>query len=176
MTDNFVGFLAYQFRVLKHIPSIKYHTVRQEFQETYAQSNLNDKVVIDVGADIGITPSLFIKHGAKKVIAYSLDRQSNKYVDRAVEWRGKWTGELPKGDIFKIDCEGCEYVLDSPDKIIELYPEWYIAIHILPDYQKTKSFLSWYDQLAQQGRMVYHNGNEYMFHGVSGELKESGMK
>lgn len=162
---DILGFTRYQFPILNKIPSVRYKDTKKEFDETYGKSYYGHAIVVDVGADIGITPSLFKRRGADRVIAYSLDKQSIWYTDKNIEWMGEWHGELPDGGIFKIDCEGCEYILNSPEKIVGKYGEWYVAIHVLPELEHVRKFVEWYDFLSEKGNLVYHVGNEYMFHG-----------
>ena len=46
-----------------------------EYPDAYRYIDVKDKVVLDIGADIGTSAKWFINQGAKKVICYSLDMQ-----------------------------------------------------------------------------------------------------
>jgi hypothetical protein len=96
-----------------------------EYPLSYKYIDVKDKIVLDIGADIGTSAKWFIEHGASKVIAYSLDLQ--EIFDDKIEWHFEWHGEYIKADVLKIDCEGCECMLTQ--NMIEKYKEWYIAIH-----------------------------------------------
>ena len=97
-----------------------------EYRKAYITIDVKDKIILDIGADVGTSAFYFLTLGAKKIICYSLENQ--KIFDEKIEWHGKWYGEYTYADILKIDCEGCECMLTK--EIIEKYNEWYIAIHI----------------------------------------------
>ncbi|MDE2040554.1 MAG: hypothetical protein KGO96_13040 [Elusimicrobia bacterium] len=79
----------------------------------YAKVDARGKVVVDVGADYGCTPIVWVAGGALKVIAYEADRARRERMRRLLgsepwlEINGSWDGETPEGDVIKIDCDGC---------------------------------------------------------------------
>ncbi len=117
-----------------------------EYPDAYRYIDVKDKVVLDIGADIGTSAKWFINQGAKKVICYSLDMQ--KIFDDKIEWHFEWHGEYVFAQVLKIDCEGCECML-TPE-LINRYPEWYIAIHTFSKcYNEMKKYIK------RMGKLVY---------------------
>ena len=51
------------------------YDILKECYEVYGKYNYYNKVILDIGADFGLSPKFFVDHGAKKVIAYSPMRQ-----------------------------------------------------------------------------------------------------
>jgi len=136
------------------------YNILKECYEVYGKYNYMGKIILDIGADFGLSPKFFIDHGAKKVIAYSPMKQKRQFKDEKIEWNRKyWQGEEISADFLKIDCEGCEY--QKPVSFYLSYPEALIAIHDL----KNKEFHEYFDALWKRGaNIVYHTGNEYMFY------------
>jgi hypothetical protein len=95
--------------------------------------SLRGKTVIDVGCDFGTTPIFWRANGASKVIGYEANGSAVSRLGalrRRAPWfefRGLWKGEYPEGDVFKMDCEGCEAALD-PEKLSK-YELWFVALH-----------------------------------------------
>ena len=136
------------------------YNILRECYEIYGRYDYKGKVVLDIGADFGLSPKFFIDHGAKKVIAYSPMRQKRQFRDPKIEWiREYWRGEERVADFLKIDCEGCEY--NRPVDFYLLYPEVLIAIHDLGD----ERFREYFETLSKKGAvLVYHTGKEYLFY------------
>ena len=108
-----------------------------EYDESYGSLDLKDKVVVHVGGDCGSSAYYFILHGAERVIFYEKDAELlDKYAtvcselgfcDRA-EARGEWRpGDYPDGDVFIMDCEGCEADIDF--NALSKYKLVCIAVH-----------------------------------------------
>lgn len=117
-----------------------------EYPLSYKYIDVKDKIVLDIGADIGTSAKWFIEQGASKVIAYSLDLQ--EIFDDKIEWHFEWNGEYVFAQVLKIDCEGCECML-TPE-LINRYPEWYIAIHTFSKcYNEMKKYIK------RIGKLVY---------------------
>lgn len=102
--------------------------------EGYQALDVKDKVVVDIGADWGNSVVFWWLKGAKKVIAYEADRHCYGSLKTLVEqgkvpldFRGPWHGEYPKGDVLKIDCEGCESWFDLA--MLSAYQQWAVALH-----------------------------------------------
>lgn len=94
--------------------------------------DLEGKTVIDVGCDWGNSPLYWRMRGASKVVGFEADRKRIAWMKalRSEPWfdfRGPWRGETPPGDVFKIDCEGCETNLDI--EALRQYSLWFVAIH-----------------------------------------------
>lgn len=109
-----------------------------EYPQSYKFINIKDKIVLDIGGDVGTSAFYFLALGAKKVIVYSLQQQ--KVFDSRIEWHNEWNGLYIPADVLKIDCEGCECSLTK--ETIEKYNEWYIAIHIWSDcFENMKKYI-----------------------------------
>jgi len=137
------------------------YNILKECYEVYGRYDYNDKIILDIGADFGLSPKFFIDHGAKKVIAYSPMRQKRQFMDPKIEWNRKyWKGEEISADFLKIDCEGCEY--EKPINFyLNYYPEAIVAIHDLGN----EEFHEYFDTLWKRGaNLIYHTGNEYVFY------------
>ena len=46
------------------------YNILKECYEVYGRYDYRDKIILDIGADFGLSPKFFIDHGAKQVIAY----------------------------------------------------------------------------------------------------------
>lgn len=127
-----------------------------EYFKSYSVIDVKGKTVIDIGADVGTSAFYFLCKGANLVIAYSLEPQ--KIFDDKLVWRKDWKGEYIEGDVFKIDCEGCECLLTKD--IIERYPEWYIAIHTFSNcFNPMKEYLETHGQLV----FITPDKKEYLY-------------
>lgn len=137
-------------------------SIAKDIGQTYNHFNLKGKVILDVGADFGLSPTHFIDHGAKRVFAYSLERQRKWLKHPDVEWhKQKWDYTTHHADILKMDCEGCEY-----GKPIGWYfrnfDRMYIAIHYFQ--QLSKEFEEYRDYIQTHGgKLIFQTGNEWMF-------------
>ncbi len=120
---------------------VKTHTLfRLEWSTFWADANafydsldVSGRHVIDVGADVGVTPIFFLRRGTKDVIGYSLDRQLfHHQAYRHVS--GRSTGREimeqcdPAGAALKMDAEGLEWQFDI-DWIAKCH-DWIIGLHI----------------------------------------------
>jgi hypothetical protein len=136
--------------------------VMKAIGQTYNHFDLRGKTILDVGADFGLSPMHFIDHGAKSVIAYSLERQRNWLKHRDVEWhKQKWDYSTHQADIFKIDCEGCEYGM--PIKwYFRNFDKMYIAIHYFP--HSADEFKTYRDYIqTHDGKLILQADNEWMY-------------
>ena len=108
-----------------------------EYDKVYCDLDVKDKVVIQVGGDCGSSAIYFVMKGAKRVIFYESDPNLvEKFRKDVCSWfdcsrieaRGKWDGkDYPDGDIFTIDCEGCEVSLDF--SAIRKYQICLVSVH-----------------------------------------------
>jgi 16S rRNA G966 N2-methylase RsmD len=93
----------------------------------YGRPNLENRVVVDVGAGIGDTAIYFVGQGASRVYGFEPDSERyrlaqrtialNKFENKITLFNAKATSESLKNIVFennlknvfvKIDCEGCE--------------------------------------------------------------------
>ena len=101
--------------------------------ESYGCLDVNDKTVIDIGADWGNSVVFWWLRGAKKIIAYESNPNCftalKSLAKRGVplDFRGPWHREYPDGDVLKIDCEGCESDFYSGN--LANYAQWAFALH-----------------------------------------------
>ena len=138
-----------------------------EYDESYGNLDLKDKVVVHVGGDCGSSAYYFLLHGARYVIFYEKNaRLLAKYMavcselgfcDRA-EARGEWKpGDYPDGDAFIMDCEGCEAGIDF--NALSKYKLACIAIHI---WTRGKAYLL-KNMYGWRLQYVSDDGKELMF-------------
>lgn len=126
-----------------------------EYGDTLALLDVKGKTVIDVGADSGSSVAWFLLHGASKVIAYEvhpelqIELKNNFGNDERVQIHSEWIGGMPVGDVFKIDCEGCEIALQEEHLIN--YKSWLVAVHSWTHNRKL--LLGWIDKHG--GRKVW---------------------
>jgi len=138
-----------------------------EYNECYGNLDLKDKIIIHIGGDCGSSSYFFIKNGAKYVIFYEKDKELlKKYQDVCrelnfcdkVEAREEWkAGDYPNGDIFIMDCEGCEENINFNELL--KYKLICIAVH---SWTTNKAYLlrkmyNWYL------KYVSDDGQELMF-------------
>jgi len=143
------------------------YNIMMDMFETYGKYRYDGKVVLDIGADFGLSPAFFLHYGASIVIAYSPQKQKNWLKDPRIEWHKElWKGQFHEADILKIDCEGCEY--QRPVDFYFWYPEALIAIHDLDN----KQFKEYFETLSKKCGMVYQIENEYMFYWKKGDKTE----
>ncbi len=111
-----------------------------EYDQAYGFIKFDGKTVVHVGADCGSSIIYFLLRGAKRVIAYEKNQDLckkyfdnfHKYIKDRVEYKCKqWEGELDFGDIFIIDCDGCEDLItdDLLMRIDASYETKWIAVH-----------------------------------------------
>lgn len=80
------------------------------------------------------------------------------------DFRGECGGDYPEGDVFKIDCEGCEEILLLEK--LKHYGLWFVALHDLPTANTTSMVDSLVHSLggeiihSQQGEVVCRGGFE----------------
>jgi hypothetical protein len=136
--------------------------IMMDILETYGKYRYDGKVVLDIGADFGLSPAFFLHKGASKVIAYSPERQKNWLRDSRIEWhREYWKGQFQEADILKIDCEGCEY-----SRPLDWYAKHFhsslFAIHDFPQYH---SLFEEYREglLNLSAYQIFSAGKEIMF-------------
>ena len=103
---------------------------------------VQDKVVLDIGADYGTTADFFLRYGAKQVVAVESDDSYaqqlvvlaserpglialHRHVTTADDFRALF--EAWKPDVVKLDCEGCECAL------LELDDDWFArpAVYVM---------------------------------------------
>jgi hypothetical protein len=123
----------------------------------------NGCTVVDVGADWGCSPVVWRMRGAAKVIAFESDLDKIRKMRPLLrypwfEFRGPWNGTYPEGDVFKIDCEGCESKLDI--SALSRYRLWFVPLHHHPGTNPKASTMRLAPFLAAAGGKEIHSKTE----------------
>ena len=122
----------------------------QEAEKYYSTLDVRNKIVIDVGADYGVTPMYFIRQGALRVYGYSLENAIFRYPGK--HFVGPITGKKlvkiwPDGDnALKVDAEGLEW--DLTPEWISKFGDWIICCH---NPVRNEELHSW---LKQNGKLI----------------------
>ncbi|ALG96898.1 SAM-dependent methyltransferase [Acidianus rod-shaped virus 2] len=107
-----------------------------EYPHSYGLLNVYNKTIQIVGADCGSSALYFLLRGAKYVIQYEKDQQLREKwkevcthfdICQKAEMRSEWTGQYDNVDIFIMDCEGCEEILDVSQ--LKKYEQFCVAVH-----------------------------------------------
>jgi hypothetical protein len=140
---------------------------RRETRDMYGMLDFKDKIVIDIGADYGITPRYFLSKGASRVICYEANPVLHRRLllemgnDNRIEINGSWNGVyLPHGDILKMDCEMCEYMIKEEQ--LQAFPQWAIGVH-RPRRQMPKVIALQEMLIRNGGRIVADMGYEVLY-------------
>jgi len=138
-----------------------------EYEECYGSLDLKDKVIVHIGGDCGSSAYYFLLHGAKHVIFYERNAELIKKYEAVcrelgfcekAEAKGEWKpGDYPDGDVFIMDCEGCEAGLDL--NALSKYKTACIAVHAWTQDKAhlLKSMYGWRLQYTSR------DGEELMF-------------
>ncbi|MEM4066574.1 MAG: hypothetical protein QXV17_06920 [Candidatus Micrarchaeaceae archaeon] len=167
---DYAGFRDLEAELKPLCPYVDFH----DYGYTYLGFDWRNKVVVDVGADVGSSAIYFIRKGARFVY---LVENNPFYV--SVYLRLKNSGRFPElrntsllsvsvgdivrvgGDVLKVDCEGCEKdIIDSG--VLSRFREWVVAIHKTP----LGSRFDYYRDLLLGFGGVYIgsvNGDEFVF-------------
>ena len=145
---------------------------------SYGSINWKNKVVLDIGAEIGSSALFFLMNGAKKVYLIENNKEYNKtyeqlklkYVDLSSGLKLDLLSntemlaslaDMPSGiDVLKMDCEGCELSLLT-EELISKASEFVVGLHKpqLDDYQ-----------FEQKKRLLEKHGGKYF--GRVGNINE----
>ena len=128
-----------KFKKLIHAYKLTDSPYWNEYDKFYNNIDYNNKVVIDIGADIGSSAMYFLQHGANHVYGFSLDKQyfknknytHYKYSIEKINYviNNIMPYYMATGNnlILKMDCEGCEW--NFTIDFIKQFSEWIIALH-----------------------------------------------
>ncbi len=131
----------------------------EDYEVHWNYTSFKDKVILDLGADLGKTTSFFFEKGAKRVIAVECENDRYKTFDKLVENygddpdvaclhlfidSGAQISELINiynPDLVKVDIEGWETkIVDMKPEFFLMPKEWLIEAHnggitkVLVDY------------------------------------------
>jgi hypothetical protein len=125
------------------------------------------KVVLDIGASSGDTAVYFLKRGASVVYTYETDPKKIKAIlalnDPRIIFLGQWSGQQPRADVLKMDCEGCESRLSGQGYLmLNRYPQWIIGVH--PWVRNRDSLISNLQNAG--GSLVRMDGQEELWSNV----------
>lgn len=126
-----------------NVPIIESHCpleTEEDYKRIFQNIDFENKIVLDIGADKGSTPSFFLRQGAKEVIAVEvrkdfiteMENKLAEYPINIIEDKVSSTQDFEyyisefKPDIVKIDIEGDEETL--PDISDDLFKIPYIYI------------------------------------------------
>ena len=136
------SYIAWRKRYIKkklHIFKLADSPYWNEYAQFYSGLNYHNKVVIDIGSDIGSSAMYFIQHGAYHVYGFSLEKQYFKdkrythYIYNLEKINYVINNIIPyymvtgNNIILKMDCEGCEW--NFTIDFIKQFSEWIIAMH-----------------------------------------------
>ena len=133
---------------------------REDYDKEYGFVDYNDKLILDIGADIGSTADHFLRKGAKEVIAVEgnkkfyaklkLNAQEIEEITPVFLWI-KCSNHFEslikkyKPDVVKVDCDdpgkktGCEkYLFKIPDAVFSMVPEYIIETHTHSNFNAMK--------------------------------------
>ena len=131
-----------QIKQFLHILKVEETEYYNEFDKYYKDLDVEGKVVVDLGADIGASPMYFLNKGAKFVIGFSMEKayfHNKNYVHVTIRKQPFYPNVVAlivksikeelsiKSSVLKSDCEGCEWERNS--KFIEAFDDWIIAVH-----------------------------------------------
>lgn len=110
-----------------------------EYDKFYSGIDYKNKIIIDIGCDIGTSPIYFLQHGANHVYGFSLEKQYfknpnyNHYIYNMEKINYVMNNIIPyysitgNGIILKMDCEGCEW--NFTVEFLQKFDKWIIAMH-----------------------------------------------
>jgi len=121
----------------------------KKYEKDWGKIDYQNKVVLDIGADIGSTSDFFFQKGASKVIA--VEGNPNFWrvlIENYLKYKfNGWYGEAVllmiqsskdyedliekySPDVVKVDCEGCEiYLKDVRSQILTKVSEYIVETH-----------------------------------------------
>ena len=132
-----------QIKQFLHILKLEDAPYYEEFDKYYKTLDVKNKLVVDLGSDIGASPMYFIKNGANTVIGFSRNKQYfrnvryhhintlerpevlSKTIEKIKRMKEEFDSPIPI--VLKSDCEGCEWKL--PEEFIDEFEDWIIAVH-----------------------------------------------
>lgn len=121
-----------------------------EYDYSYGGLDVKDRRIVIIGNDCSSAAIYFLLKGAKCVIGYEKNHLLNTLSTEVCQYfgvcekmrlKGEWKGEYENADIFVMDCEGCEDLLDLSK--LNDYEQVCIAVHY---WAKRKSELIEYFQ------------------------------
>ena len=113
---------------------------QENFENHWGYPDFKDKVILDLGADMGSTAKCFLAYGAKKAICVEGDSGLFETLKKThpdaelcfIDSEEKMKSLLTKydADIVKIDIEhGEKWLLPQTDELIGKFKEWLIEWH-----------------------------------------------
>lgn len=154
----------------------------EDYEFQYGQVNYKDRIVLDIGADIGSTAYFFLKKGAKLIVAVE---GSEQCFDKLKSNAKSFKSTIPilcfinkpeqietliqrwKPDILKMDIEGGEiHLFQIADATFKLVNEYLIEIHSesLLDMLKKKSAANGYEIVSLGPQSLFDVTPPYIVH------------
>jgi len=137
-----------KFRIESPFKELPNDILWNHYDNEYGYLIVKDKVILDIGADVGTTADYWLQHGAKKI--YAVEGEQTHYKQLLINIKNQKWEDVVKAeemivcnknqfvyllnkyhaDIVKIDCEGCEqFWLETDDKTMSIPNVYLIEFH-----------------------------------------------
>ena len=148
-----------------HILKLEETEYYDEFDKYYKTLDVKNKLVVDLGSDIGASPMYFINNGANTVIGFSKEKAYfhnknyihvfySEFYKNTVKETVEYFSVFSISSVLKVDCEGCEWELSKD--FIEQFKDWIIAVH---NPIKNKEL---FEYITENGNLIGKpEGNEF---------------